>query len=80
MPATEEALKWWDEEMKKPSNQPRVDAEERMFRGTPMAADAEATPLNDPLWLDDAELNERQHIQKQVQRYEDTAAITPCGF
>lgn len=79
--ATAEALKWWDEQFKKPENSTRVDAEERMFRNTPMAAaSSDSNPINDALWLDDAELAERQHIQRQVNAYEESAAVSFCGL
>src|SRR5262245_33464206 len=62
-----------------PPETPKPDAEERMFRGTPLAGSGAASgPLADPLWLETGELDERRRIMREVEAYEGSTA--PCGF
>ena len=83
MAATEQSHNHWREQFARPENSTSLlaDAEARMFAGTPMAATTdESSPLSDALWLNDADLAERQHIQRQVNSYEDSAAVSFCGI
>jgi hypothetical protein len=77
MAASEGALKRWNDEFRKPENNTRPDAVERMFRGTPLA-NSTGDPLRDALFLPAEKAEERERIMAEVDQYEDSATI--CGI
>ena len=56
---------------------PKLDAEQKMFKGTPLEG-AASDPTRDPLWLRPEDLEVRQRVMSEVDAFEHHYG--PCGF